>query len=65
MDTRTMFVCRVFYAVNCKNTWNDNLAAIFEAKLKAAIDNRGGVKNDNFQTLFLTEKYSLFDLVLS
>ena len=27
--------------VNSKNTWNDNLAAIFEAKLKAAIDNRG------------------------
>ena len=51
-------------AVNFKNTWNDNLAAIFEAKLKAAIDNRG-VKNDNFQTLFLTQKYGLFILVLS
>ena len=29
------------FAVNSKNTWKDNLAAIFEAKLKAAIDNRG------------------------
>ena len=27
--------------VNSKYTWKDNLAAIFEAKLKAAIDNRG------------------------
>ena len=30
-----------FDPVNSKNTWKDNLAAIFEAKLKAAIDNRG------------------------
>ena len=33
------------YAVTKKpwvrGCWNDNLAAIFEAKLKAAIDNRG------------------------
>ena len=28
-------------SVNSKYTWKDNLAAIFEAKLKAAIDNRG------------------------
>ena len=30
-----------YFPVNSKNTWNDNLAAIFETKLKAAIDNRG------------------------
>ena len=42
--------------VNSKNTWNDNLAAMFEAKLKAAIDNRGGGGgNDNFQTLFFSK----------
>ena len=29
------------WPVNSKYTWKDNLAAIFEAKLKAAIDNRG------------------------
>ena len=51
--------------MNSKNAWNDNLAAIFEAKLKAAIDNRGGEKNDNFQALFLTQKYGLFNPVLS
>ena len=50
--------------MNSKYTWKDNLAAIFEAKLKGAIDNRGG-GNDNFQTLFLTQKYGLFNPVLS
>ena len=35
-----MFLC-AFDSVNSKYTWKDNLAAIFEAKLKAAIDNRG------------------------
>ena len=36
--------CKVLqlWPVNSKNTWNDNLTAVFEAKLKAAIDNRGG-----------------------
>ena len=35
-----------------KNTWNDNLAAIFEAKLKAAIDNRGVKKMTIFKRCF-------------
>ena len=55
METRTMLVCRVFYAVNSKNTWNDNLAAIFEAKLKAAIDNRG-VKKGQFSNAISDRK---------
>ena len=50
-----MLVCRVFYAVNSKNTWNDNLAAIFEAKLKAAIDNRG-VKKGQFSNAISDRK---------
>ena len=38
--------------MNSKNAWNDNLAAIFEAKLKAAIDNRGGEKMTIFKHSF-------------
>ena len=32
--------------------WNDDLAAIFEAELKAAIDNQGTAKSSIFKRCF-------------